>query len=172
VDEAMMNIRHLTTAAMAALAFANVVQTQAIAQHQATRVQLLTTLPVHQGYEKIGAIEQLPNKGQLVVARGMHIQPPHAWNREDKYVAPNFNDFFPDDPAGGKQLDALFTGRMGGHHAPEDLLAAVRQGLRRTRVYKSQLLGQIGSFVWNAKQQDPRARVTVSCGRRSRPGGT
>ena len=96
-------------------------------QYQSARIQFLTTLPTHRGFEKLAPTRQYPNKGKLVPAEGMRIEPPYAWNRTDKYVAPNFDAFFPDDPAGGKQLDALFTGKLGGQHDPGELLAAVRQ---------------------------------------------
>lgn len=158
-----MNNRQRKTAARVARTVAsivlvsNAVLSLAHAQQQATNVGFLTSVPVHKGYERVAAVDQYPNKGRLVVAEGMHIKPPYAWNRDDKYVAPNFEAFFPDDPAGGQQLDALFTGRMGGQHNSGDVLAAVRQGLRRTKVYKQQLIAQIGSFVWNAVEQDPRA---------------
>lgn len=150
-----MNHQRLRTAAIMALLAANALFSQTHAQQQATRIQFLTKVPANS--RRIAPVDQYPNKGKLIIAENVQIKPPYAWNRDDKYVAPDFEGFFPDDPAGGEQLDALFTGRLGGNHAPEDVLAAVRRGLRHTKVYKSQLLAQVGSFVWNAKQQDPRA---------------
>lgn len=140
-------------------AFSVICKNAALAQqrYQAMSLSFLTELPERDGSNVQFASEQKPNKGELKVSSEARITPPFAYDRPDQYVAPDFNSFFPDDPAGGKQLDALFSGSLGGHHKPEDVLAAIRQGLRHTQVYQSQVLAQVGGFVWGVKEQNPQA---------------
>ncbi|TWU04058.1 S41 family peptidase [Neorhodopirellula pilleata] len=126
-------------------------------RYQAMSLSLLTELPERDGVASQTASQQKPKRGELKHADEARISPPFAFNRDDKYAAPDFEAFFPDDPEGGKQLDALFSGLLGGHHKPEDVLAAIRQGLRHTQVYHSQVLAQVGGFVWGVKQQNPQA---------------
>jgi len=56
--------------------------------------------------------------------------PALAWQRTDRYVPPDPNGFFPDDPEGGRKLDALFRAGDREQRATEEILATVRQGLR------------------------------------------
>ena len=126
-------------------------------RYQAMSLSFLTELPERDGTNVPFASEQKQNKGELKVSNEARITPPFAYDRSDQYLAPDFNSFFPDDPAGGIQLDALLSGSLGGHHKPEDVLAAIRQGLRHTQVYQSQVLAQVGGFVWGVKEQNPQA---------------
>lgn len=129
-------------------------------RYQAMSLSFLTELPERDGASAPFASQQKPNKGELIISDEARISPPFAYDRTDKYVAPDFKSFFPDDPAGGKQLDALFSGSLGGHHKPEDVLAAIRQGLRHTQVYHSQVLAQVGGFVWESRN---RIHKRLSC---------
>jgi beta-lactamase regulating signal transducer with metallopeptidase domain len=83
---------------------------------------------------------------------------PFAWNRTDKYIAPDFEGYFPDDADAGKRLDDLFRGKLGRGHKPEAVFEIVRRGLRRTSQHKTLILAAIGKdFVWNQPHQHPQA---------------
>ncbi len=49
----------------------------------------------------------------------------YAWQRTDKYVAPDFVGFFPDDPAAGELLDDIRSGKVPRLRWPEEYLQAV-----------------------------------------------
>jgi len=85
------------------------------------------------------------------------IKPPFAWNRTNSYQAPDFDQFFPDDVEGGKQLELMLTGKLQvtsiGHR-----LAVIRRGLRNCSKHRTTLLGQVGNqFIWNKNPPEPRA---------------
>ncbi len=90
-----------------------------------------------------------------------------AWRRTDRYEPPDFDRFFPDDPEGGRQLDAIFGQDPEGSPdvpAKAEALSAteaarvVRQGLRRTTANREPIIRWLGQrFVWGASRQDPRA---------------
>ena len=85
------------------------------------------------------------------------IEPPFAWNRTDGYAPPDFEAFFPDDPAAGRQLDLFLEGGLP-LTDPADRLALIRRGLRHMTHHRTTLLGRVGNeFVWNQDPQDPRA---------------
>jgi hypothetical protein len=50
-----------------------------------------------------------------------------AWQRTDRYVPPDPNGFFPDDPEGGKKLDALYQAVDKDQRSDEEILSTVRQ---------------------------------------------
>lgn len=83
---------------------------------------------------------------------------PLAWQRTDRYVPPDPNSFFPDDPQGGKQLDALFQAADKDERPDEEIFSTVRQGLRRTTQHRTLILQWIGNrYVWGKDPQNPRA---------------
>lgn len=85
------------------------------------------------------------------------IEPPFAWNRTDKYVPPDFEAFFPADRVAGMQLDRMIEGKLKVTDTAERL-ALIRRGLRYCSRHRTTLLGQVGNqFIWNRKEQDPRA---------------
>jgi RNA polymerase sigma factor (sigma-70 family) len=53
-----------------------------------------------------------------------------AWQRADVYEAPDFDRFFPNDPEGGRTLDALWEAEDRDRRPDAEILRAVRQGLR------------------------------------------
>lgn len=63
-----------------------------------------------------------------------------AWQRTDRYVPPDPNGFFPDDPEGGRRLDALFLAGDREQRSEEEMLSTVRQGFRRTTQPRGQVL--------------------------------
>jgi hypothetical protein len=94
----------------------------------------------------------------LKISEESRIREPYAWNRTDRYAPPDFEAFFPDDAEGGKQLDDLFGGKLGGSHEAGDVFAVVRRGLRHTTRHPTLILAEIGKgFVWGVKDQDLRA---------------
>lgn len=126
-------------------------------QGQVVRIQTLTELPDPIGRRPYSPPRMAPAK-PLDIPDNMQIEEPFAWNRADRYVAPDPDSFFPDDPEGGKQLDALFGGKLGGNHKPEEVFAVVRRGFRNTTRHRTLILAEIGNgFIWNVKDQDPRA---------------
>ncbi len=83
---------------------------------------------------------------------------PLAWQRTDRYVPPDPNGFFPDDPQGGKQLDALFQAADKDERPDEEIFSTVRQGLRRTTQHRTLILQWIGNrYIWGKDPQNPRA---------------
>ena len=83
---------------------------------------------------------------------------PYAWQQTADYRPPHFESFFPDDPDGGKRLDA-FAGRLRHDSRPdEEILGVVRNGLRRTTKNRSYILRDIGNrYVWGKAPQHPAA---------------
>ncbi|MCA9020756.1 MAG: hypothetical protein KDA74_11470, partial [Planctomycetaceae bacterium] len=85
------------------------------------------------------------------------IVPPFSWNRTDRYTPPDFNAFFPDDKAAGKQLDLMLEGKLK-VAGIDERLALIRRGLRHCSKHRTTLLGQVGNqYIWNREKQDPRA---------------
>jgi beta-lactamase regulating signal transducer with metallopeptidase domain/nitrous oxidase accessory protein NosD len=83
---------------------------------------------------------------------------PLAWQRTDRYVPPDPNGFFPDDPEGGKRLHALFDAVDKDQRSDEEILLTVRQGFRRTIDHKTLILAWIGNkYIWNKDPQNARA---------------
>jgi hypothetical protein len=81
-----------------------------------------------------------------------------AWQRTDRYVPPDPDHFFPDDPAGGKTLDALFQAVDKDRRSDEEILTTVRQGLRRTTQHRTLILAWIGNrYIWNKDPQNSQA---------------
>lgn len=76
-----------------------------------------------------------------------------AWNRLDRYDPPDFDGFFPDDPEGGKALDAAWdSAGMRIVSKPRELgdadFALVRKGLRRTSVDRAKVLQWMSYGMW------------------------
>ncbi len=83
---------------------------------------------------------------------------PYAWRSNDNYQPPDFNRFFPDDPAGGKKLDAFWNEENVTRQPVAEILRIVRQGLRRTSLDRDEIVRDIGStYIWNAASQNPDA---------------
>jgi len=84
-------------------------------------------------------------------------EPLLAWNRSDRYLPPDFDGFFPDDPAAAAQLDLLLAGQLK-IDSVDARLDLVRRGLRRASGHRNRLLGALGNeFIWNRSPQHPRA---------------
>ena len=129
----------------------------AVGQGQVVRMQTLTKLPDQSGRRAYTPPRMAPAK-PLDIPDKLQIEEPFAWNRTDRYVAPDPDAFFPDDPEGGRQLDDLFGGKLGGNHNPEDIFAVVRRGFRNTTRHRTLILAEVGkAFIWNVEDQDPRA---------------
>ena len=127
------------------------------AQKQVVRISTLTKLPARADNRPTYQQQMKPAQ-PMVIPQKVKITKPLAWNRTDRYEPPNFKEFFPDDPAGGKQLDDLFGGKLGGSHSADDVLAVVRRGLRRTTRHRTLILAEVGKgFVWGIEDQHPAA---------------
>ena len=142
-------------------------------RYQAMSLSFLTELPERDGTNVPFASEQKPNKGELKVSNEARITPPFAYDRSDQYLAPDFNSFFPDDPAGGKQLDALFSGTLGGHHKPEDVSGCDSAGAQAHSGLSQSSVGT-GRWIRLGRQRAKPAsdRVAVPRLGRSRVRGT
>jgi hypothetical protein len=82
----------------------------------------------------------------------------YAWRRADQYEPPNFERFFPDDPVGGTELDALWNDEKKDDRPDAEVLRTLRQGLRRTKSDRAKVLEWIGDrFIWFASPQNPDA---------------
>lgn len=80
-----------------------------------------------------------------------------AWQRTDRYVPPDPNRYFPDDPEGGRRLDSLFQAVDKDRRSDEEILSTVRQGFRRTTRHRTLILQWIGNrYVWNKDPQNPQ----------------
>ena len=83
---------------------------------------------------------------------------PYAWQRTDRYVPPDAENFFPDDPEGGHQLDRLFQAVDKDRRSDDEILSAVRRGFRRTTQHRTLILRWIGNrYIWGKQPQHPRA---------------
>lgn len=81
-----------------------------------------------------------------------------AWQRADKYVAPDYEGYFPDDAEGGRRLDEWRERKVATPGSPEEVLELVRRGLRRTKHHRTIILADVGKgYVWNKEQQHPLA---------------
>lgn len=81
-----------------------------------------------------------------------------AQEPETPYQPPNWEAFFPDDPAGGKALDQLFAARHSDRRSADQRLAIVRNGLRRTSAPRNRILEWVGNkFVWEKQPEHPLA---------------
>lgn len=130
----------------------------ALGQRQVTPLQYLTELPARDGRNPYSPPPHVQPAKPLEIPQEVRIEEPYAWNRPDCYTPPDAKTFFPDDTEGGKQLDDLFGGQLGGSHKPEDVFAVVRRGLLNTKRHPTLILAAIGKgFVWGVKDQDPRA---------------
>lgn len=82
----------------------------------------------------------------------------YAWSCTDRYVPPDFNSYFPDDPEGGVLLDKLFPSLQDSTLPDNELLQIVRKGLRRTSRDRESVLRAIGNrYIWNKAPQNPAA---------------
>ncbi|HEX2971882.1 MAG TPA: M56 family metallopeptidase [Tepidisphaeraceae bacterium] len=83
-------------------------------------------------------------------------KPPYAW-QSPTYIPPS-RDYFPDDADGGRVLDGLFAQLQTDRRPDEEILAAVRKGLRRTTQHRTLILAAIGNrYIWNVSPQHPAA---------------
>lgn len=116
---------------------------------------------IHVSTLSFGADEVVPDAddaaesiAQVDAAVGEDHNPVLAWDRADRYVAPDFETYFPDDVEAGKQLDELLAGKRK-IESEAERLALIRRGLRRTSRYRTTLLGSVGNqFIWNRNPQD------------------
>lgn len=89
---------------------------------------------------------------------GPAADPGLAWQRTDRYVPPDPNGFFPDDPEGGKKLDTIYQAADKDRRSEEEILSTVRQGFRRTTQRRGVVLAWVGGRYFRAGgTQDPRA---------------
>jgi len=80
----------------------------------------------------------------------------YAWRGRETYEPPDFDRFFPDDPAGGKTLDEFWNEENLPKRPAAEILRIVRQGLRRTTKNRDEIVGFVGStYIWNAASQNP-----------------
>ena len=112
------------------------------------------TLSAQKAYMKV-EVEPAEQEGQ---APGSVVGSGYAWQRTDRYVSPSPENFFPDDPDGGKRLDALFNAVDKDRRPDEEILTTVRQGFRRTRKHRTLILAWIGNrYIWGKQTQNPEA---------------
>ena len=111
--------------------------------------------------------QQGPEAKQAVAPPGKpEVKPPPppdpvdslAWRRTDRYEPPDLERFFPDDPEGGKRLDALWNDENKDKRPAGEIFRTVRQGLRRTKISRDQIMAWVGGgYIWNASPQNPDA---------------
>lgn len=71
---------------------------------------------------------------------------PLAWQRTDRYVQPDPNGFFPDDPEGGTRLDALFDAPDRNRRSDEEVLV-------------THFAGEVDFERWKAQRELERKRI-------------
>lgn len=107
------------------------------------------------------ALRPLPDPDRVVLPRsprGKAENGQFSWDREDAYDPPDFDAFFPDDPEGGRRLDALWKAKDRDARTDEEVLKAVRDGLRRAESSRFEVLRWVGGrFVQRGPKPDPRA---------------
>lgn len=96
--------------------------------------------------------------GESGIATAVAALEPYAWQRSDRYVAPDPEQFFPDDPEGGRGLDALLDAVDRDRRSDEEILSTVRRGFRRTTKQRERVLAWIGNrYIWHEHPQNPGA---------------
>jgi RNA polymerase sigma factor (sigma-70 family) len=82
-----------------------------------------------------------------------------AWQRTDRYEPPDFEAYFPDDPQGAVKLKALWEAKDRDTRPPSEVIAIVRQGLRRAEYeVQSEVIRWVGQrFVWGQSPQNSEA---------------
>ncbi len=81
-----------------------------------------------------------------------------VWQQAKPYCAPSFESFFPDDVEGGKALDALMQSKDKDTRTDGEILRTVRNGLRRTKEHRTNVLQWIGNrYIWGKTLQNPDA---------------
>ncbi len=90
----------------------------------------------------------------ILFTNGIYANP-FAISPEDLAV---YESYFPDSVEGGKALDALWEAPDKNSRSDEEILDTVRNGLRRTKHYKTLILRWIGNkYIWGQQPQPPRA---------------
>ncbi len=81
-----------------------------------------------------------------------------VWQNTNKYIAPDFETYFPNNPEGGRKLDEIYEGKTDVVLSDQEILDAVRQGLRRTKNHRTLILRWIGNkYIWGKNPQHPYA---------------
>ena len=81
-----------------------------------------------------------------------------AWQQTTPYRAPDFEAFFPDNAKGGRALDKLWESEDKDERPDKEILATVRNGLRRTKQHRTSILRWIGNkYIWGKSPQHPYA---------------
>ena len=82
-----------------------------------------------------------------------------AWRQAEPFQPPDFFAFFPDDPEGGKALDALWAANRAEARPPTaEELRVIRRGMRRARGQHSSIIRWTGrSLIWGQSPQSPEA---------------
>ena len=81
-----------------------------------------------------------------------------AWQQDEPYVAPDFEGYFPDDPAGAVLLDEHFEANTLRKLDDTEFLSVIRGGLRHTTNHRTILISYVGNrFIWGKAPQDPDA---------------
>ena len=96
---------------------------------------------------------------RAVAAAKANMDEPFAWNRDDKYVPPDYEGYFSkEDPAAVRRLDDFLSSEPLRKKSPDEFLDVVRRGLRSTKRHKSVILGMVGNtFIWNVSPQNAAA---------------
>lgn len=88
--------------------------------------------------------------GELANAKPKYTLPKvdavYDWNRENKYIEPNYAEFFPDDVEAGERLDQLVKDPANPPLTDREILEAFRAGLKRAKTSPNSLM----SFLTNA----------------------
>jgi hypothetical protein len=96
--------------------------------------------------------------GAVAAAKANTVEP-FAWNRDGKYVPPDYEGYFvKEDPAAVRRLDDFLSSEPLREKSPDEFLDVVRRGLRSTKRHKTVILGMVGNmFIWNISPQNAAA---------------
>ncbi len=95
---------------------------------------------------------------QPAAAASDPAQPTRAWHQKAPYQPPDFERFFPDDPAAGPPLDALIKNFEKDPRSDVEKLRLFRQGFRRAETNRATMLTVVGNrYIWGKSPQHPDA---------------
>lgn len=82
----------------------------------------------------------------------------YAWQATDRYIPPDFEGFFPDDPEGSKDLQSLWQSADKDQRSDAEILSIVRRGFRCYQGDRGNIVRWIGNrTIWGKTPQNPEA---------------
>ncbi len=129
----------------------------AYTQRQHNNLTITQLPPAYQWYRTNGVTYRQQGTNE-VVAEAATGSTARAWESTEPYAPPGFDRFFPDDPEGGRRLDALWLADNKDQRPDQEIFSLVRGGLRCASANRSYILRWLGNkYIWGRSPQNPDA---------------